>query len=375
MEAHKLRRVILVGSIALIVGSIVLFNVMSGMKEPPGQEEIRSTSVPVSVREVKTTSLMASVPITGRVISSQKFEVFTEVNGRLVSGAHPFKDGTRFKKGEVLLRINDSDVRLNVVSARSAFQSLISSILVDIKIDYTSSFETWSSFLADIDAGQALPELPKVTDSNLKGLLISRNVYNQYYSIKAQEENLAKFTVVAPFDGVVSDANVNPNTVLRAGQKVGNFIEVNAFEVEAGVSLKDVTKISVGNEVVLESKDLKQLWAGTVSRMSEVVDASTQNVKVYVGVEGRGLYEGLYLNGHIVGEEVGTGYEIENHLLSDENFVYAVENNALKRIEVEVLHEGTRLTKIGGLTNGTLLIDQAIPGAYEGMKIQVISKK
>src|SRR5690606_5080791 len=97
------------------------------------------------------------------------------------------------------------------------------------------------------------------------------------------------------FAGIVSEANVNPSTILRSGQRVGVFIDPVNFELEAGISISDVSKVTVGNNVKLNSNDVKGSWTGKVIRKSEMVDSKTQNVKLYISVSGDELYEGIYL--------------------------------------------------------------------------------
>ncbi|MBT4704297.1 MAG: HlyD family efflux transporter periplasmic adaptor subunit [Flavobacteriales bacterium] len=373
MKAFEIRRYSVVAGIAILIGAVVLNNVLAGMKEPPKEEPPSDFVVPVKVLAVSNITETADVSINGRIISQRKFDVFTEVNGRLIPTTKEFKNGVSFSKGDVLLQMDDTDVRMNLVSSRSAFQTLLNSLLADLKIDYSNNFELWQSFILQLDPAKILSELPAVTDVKLKGFLVSRNVYNQYYAIKGQEAQLAKFTVTAPFDGVVNQASINPNTILRAGQRVGVFVDPTNYELEAGISLSLNDRISIGNTVQLHSNDVKGRWKGVVSRKSESLDPSTQNLKVYINVKGSNLFEGAYLNGVIMGQSLDSAISIPRYLIVNNNQVYVLNDDKLGLTTVDIIHENRDSMLVSGLADGIELVNQVVPGAHEGMKVQKVN--
>ena len=373
MKAFEIRRYSVVAGIAILIGAVVLNNVLAGMKEPPKEEPPSDFVVPVKVLAVSNITETADVSINGRIISQRKFDVFTEVNGRLIPTTKEFKNGVSFSKGDVLLQMDDTDVRMNLVSSRSAFQTLLNSLLADLKIDYSNNFELWQSFILQLDPAKILSELPAVTDVKLKGFLVSRNVYNQYYAIKGQEAQLAKFTVTAPFDGVVNQASINPNTILRAGQRVGVFVDPTNYELEAGISLSLNDRISIGNTVQLHSNDVKGRWKGVVSRKSESLDPSTQNLKVYINVKGSNLFEGAYLNGIIMGQSLDSAISIPRYLIVNNNQVYVLNDDKLGLTTVDIIHENRDSMLVSGLADGIELVNQVVPGAHEGMKVQKVN--
>lgn len=370
MKAFEMRRYSVIAGIAVIIGAVVLNNVLAGMKEPPKEEPPKDYVVPVMVRAVSNITETADVSINGRIVSQRKFDVFTEVNGRLVSTEKDFKDGVEFKKGEILLKLDDTDVRMNLVSSRSSFQTLLTSLLADLKVDYSDAFESWQLYIRSIEPTKSLNDLPEVLDSKLKGFLVSRNVFNQFYAIKGQEAQLAKFTIIAPFDGIVSQASINPNTILRAGQRVGVFVDPSNYELEAGISLFLNDKVTIGNRVELRSDDIKGKWNGQITRKSESLDPLTQNLKIYIAVSGTNLFEGAYLNGVIKGQRLDSAITVPRYLIVNQNEVYVLDGDELGLRSVNIVHENRDSMLISGLEDGTELIDQVVPGAHVGMKVQ-----
>ncbi len=359
-------------AIAILALGVLLNKTLAGMKEPPKEDPPKSMIAPVAVAAVENIPQQALIAFSGRLMSQQKIDVFTEVNGRLLQGAKAFKDGTSFKRGEVLLKLDDTDTRYSIVANRSNFQSVLTGLLPDLKIDYEDGFDKWRVYLASFDASTSIPDLPDVTNEKEKNFLVARKVYNQYYAIKSQEAQLKKFTIAAPFDGIVSQANVNPNTIIRAGQRVGVFVDPINYELEAGISVRDISKIRVGNTATVLSSELQGEWQGKISRISEIVDANTQTVKVYLEVSGSKLYEGVYLNGSINGVPLDSAARIPRFLVVNGSQVYTVQSNKLKLLDVNVIHESNDVMVVKGLEDGTVLVNQVVPGAFDGMEVEII---
>ncbi|GAB4379916.1 MAG: efflux RND transporter periplasmic adaptor subunit [Salibacteraceae bacterium] len=373
MKGVKIRRSIIFAILFILI-SVIVGRVLSGMKTPPAENNGAETLNSVTVVRVHNAKHPVKIDIDGRLISKQRFEVYTEVNGRLLATQKPFKDGVAFTKGEVLLKLDDSDQRMAVVAARSAFLSLLTNLLPDIKVDHPDEFDAWQAYTQSFDPNSALPDLPEVNDIRLRNLLIAKNVYNQFYNIKAQEEVLSKYTITAPFDGIVTQANLNSNTILRAGQRVGVFLEAGNFEMESSISLAERKYVEPGNRAVLHNPNGDNSWKGKVSRMSEAIEPSTQSVKVYIDVAGDELYEGLFLEGHIVGDSLPAVASIPMYLLFDKEYVFTVTDSTLQRSKVRVLHTYGDTAMVAGLDEGTYLVYNVVPGGHDGMKVSPILK-
>jgi membrane fusion protein (multidrug efflux system) len=370
-ERNKRRYMTVILAAVIIIGSFILKNVFAAQKVlPEGKEE--STAVNVSVVKVKNTPLKSTVAIVGKLNSKLKFDVFSEVTGKLQGGSKAFKEGVEFKKGEVLLGLDNTDSRLNLYAQKSSFQSQLIQVLADIKLDYPSEFEKWKAYSTQLDPEAVLNELPVAEAEGLRALLAARNIYNQYYSIRSMEAQLRKFTIYAPFTGVVSEASVNPNTIVRAGQKIGTFLDPNNFELEAGISPELISLINIGDTISLVHADNTTTYKGSITRISKNVDPNTQTAKVYIGITAQGLYEGMYLSGTLTGTHEINGIEINHNLLLNDGGVFIVENEKIKKVPVHVASYKGESVIVKGLPDNTLLINRPLAGAVEGKTATII---
>jgi hypothetical protein len=124
----------------------------------------------------------------------------SEVPGRIVAVGVPLKVGQRFKKGDLLIQIYDTDARMDLQAKKSQFLNKLAQSLPDIRIDYNGRFDAWMNFFNAIDLEKDLPALPEITTGKEKVFLASRNILGDYYSIKSSEVRLAKLSSQASWN-------------------------------------------------------------------------------------------------------------------------------------------------------------------------------
>ncbi len=371
MKNVLIRRISLIAGMGILVISFMVKNFLAGQKEDPKKVEAKDETPFVSVATIELDSVNTGTIKTGRLIATDKIEVLAEVTGRLRTTARPFRDGMQFKKGQVLLGIDDTDARLNVVAKRSAFLSMLTKLQADLATDYPEDFEKWEDYIEDFKPESSLSELPKVQNQQEKNFLYARNVYDQYYAIKTLESQLSKYTVYAPFTGVVSNANVTPGSLVRAGQKMGDFVSTNTYELKVGVSLDESNELEIGDMVYLKSSNGDRTWQGELVRIGEEIDNQTLNFNAYVKVEGEDLHEGMFLEARIGNGAVAGAAKIQASLISDLNTVYVVsKDSTLKSVKVEVIGEESGDAYVLGLSEGDVLMEQELISARDGMKVR-----
>lgn len=372
----KNRQLIILGSaIAIVIAGYGGCSLLAGMKKAPERKNAEKTIRLVKTKTISNDTLVKQSPLNGKLIVQNKLEIYPEVTGTLVGGSHPFKVGQAFNAGEVLLQIDGSEAMMNLNAQRSAFINAVAQILPDVKLDYEDAFPVWLTFFNSLRAESTLPTLPEPQQEKLKQFLAARNIYQLYFNIKSLEERQSKFIITAPYNGVVSEGNLNVGTVLRAAQKAGTYIQNDAYELEAALPAADAMKVKVGQTVQLHFKGDKTLYTGKIVRVAANVDPMSQRVSVYASVEGKNLREGLYMEGSIALSEVSDAVKIDRSLLFDENKVFVVADSILQEKSVMVLDLQGEYALVKGLSNGDQLLDQFIEGAYVGMPVRIENKK
>ena len=128
------------------------------------------------------------IPITGKIKPDEKIDIYAEVQGKLLWSTKPFKEGLNYRRGEAMIVINSEEAALSLRSQKSTFLNALVKMIPDLKMDFPDDFEVWDRYLQDYNISQPLQPLPGTSVSKLKYFLASRNIYDQYYSIKSRKK-------------------------------------------------------------------------------------------------------------------------------------------------------------------------------------------
>lgn len=363
------RRLLIVLGLILIIGAVMASQWLSEQKEEAPRKQEVDRVKQVGIQQVRNETLATTLEVQGQLTAFDKVDLFSEVGGMLKSTAKPFKVGTYFAKGSPMLRIDNTETGLALLAQKSTLMNAIAQLMPDLKIDYPQSFLQWETYLNDFNIDAPLASFPEPVSQQEKRFLAARNLYTQYYNIKSQEERLNKFTIYAPFSGVLTQTNVHPGTVVRVGQSLGSFMATGNYELVATVPLEDLNYIKTGNRVQLQSEDVDGNWSGTVKRISDQIDPASQTVQVFIGVSGKGLREGMYLRGTVKAQDIPSAFRIDRNLLVSQRQVYLVRDSMLRLTPVEVVKIASDYVIIRGLPDGTSVLQELVPGAYDGMKV------
>ena len=362
----KQRLSVAAGVAVVVAGFLVTGLLRAGKEAPPKRERSRAVRE-VSVAEATPSSVDVDVALQGRLVAVETVPLFAEVTGTFEESAHPFKIGVYFAEGDLLARLDGTVDRYSVLASKSALANSLAQAMPELKLDYPGTFPAWDAYLRAFDPERPLPPLPEVGSDAARYFLNAKDIYNQYYSIKGAEERLGKYTLYAPVSGTLTEVNATVGALVRAGQPLGT-LTASSYELAATVPVADLAYLSPGTTAELTGPGAAT-YTGRVSRISTQIDPNTQTATVYLGVQGRGLREGLYLRGVAAGESLADVVALDQGLLVGRDEVYVVEDSTLRREPVEVVRRADDRVFVRGLPPGTALLAEPLPGAYVGMRV------
>ena len=361
-------------AIVVLIATVFAFKSISNRKNKIPKSSIKIEKVAM-YKVVKNTKQPLVIHASGQLKSKHTFDMYSEVTGVLMSRGKEFRTGTKFRKGEMMIRIEDSEVKAQLFSLRSDFYNLITSILPDIKIEYPEEFLKWEGYLNEFNVEGVIKPLPKMSNTKEKYFVSSKRIFTQYYAIKNLEARYSKYSIRAPFDGVVTETTLKPRGLVRSGQKMGVFSNVNAFELHVSIKANDAKYISKGDEVEIISSDYTQHWNGVIVRINEAIDLNTQTVSVFVETEGKGLRTGMYLDAKFKSKPIESAILIPRDLIHNNTFVYLVKDSVLVDFEINPVKFNEKTVVVDNIEDGSLLVSRNISGSFSGMKVSPIEIK
>ncbi len=357
------------------LGLILIFGAMKFSEKLKKNKAKPKIKVEKQVNKVYTQLVSnEAIPIViqekGSLEALKKVELYSEVQGILKAGNKLFKEGQTYAESDIMFSIDDGEFRASLVSQKSILYNLITQIMPDLKLDYPDVFSKWDEYLREFDIKRSTPTLPPFTTEKEKFFINSKNIVTTYYNIKNLEERHRKYNISAPFYGIVTEAFVNPGALIRPGQKLGTILSPSVYELAVSVNESYKQFIKVGKAVQVHNLERTKSWQGKIARIDGTVNRATQGIQIYVQLSGKDLKEGMFLVADIAGKSIPSGYEISRKLLVGNNQLYTVVDNKLKLIDAEIAFFKEQSAVITNLPDGTVLLQNAIPGAYEGMMVE-----
>lgn len=325
----------------------------------------------VFVDTVRNSTVPIVVPANGTLVAKQRLELYSEVQGVFLRGNKLFKPGQAYRAGEAIIRIDAAEYYASVQSAKSNLYNLITSIMPDLRLDYPEITSKWQEYLNSFDLDKTTPELPEMTSEKEKYFISGRGILTSYYNVKNLEQRLAKYGIKAPFNGVVTEALVTEGTLVRAGQKLGEFIDTGVYELEVAISKTFSDLLKVGETVALKNLDGSQSFEGTVSRINARVDQASQTINAFIEVRDPSLKEGMYLEASLNAREEAEAIEIDRGLLLENDRIFVVRDSILDLLDVNPVYFTDRTVVLKDVPEGLAIVSKPVVGAYAGMLVKI----
>ncbi|MEM8846918.1 MAG: HlyD family efflux transporter periplasmic adaptor subunit [Bacteroidota bacterium] len=354
----------------LIIGGLYFSGVIAGSKKNrrPRPSKVVKT---VFVDTVKNGIVPIVIPANGNLKAKRRVELFSEVQGVFRSGSKLFRTGQEYGQGQTLIRIDSDEYYASVQSAKSNLYNLLTSIMPDLRLDYPDIYPKWQDYLNGFDLQRSTPKLPEMSSEKERFFVSGRGILSSYYNVKNLEQRLAKYNITAPFRGVLTDALVTEGTLIRAGQKLGEFINEGVYELEVSVSKTYGDFLKVGKEVTLSNLNRTKEYVGKVTRVNGRVDQNSQTITVFIEVSGEDLKEGQYLEANLEAKEENNAIEIDRSLLLENNQIFVVRDSILDLISVNPVYFTDKRVVLKDVPNDEVIVSKALTGAYAGMLVKV----
>ncbi|MYM84687.1 efflux RND transporter periplasmic adaptor subunit [Duganella sp. FT50W] len=319
-----------------------------------------------------TSDALASGPvITGSIQPERRADLRAEVGAIVIQVLK--ENGETVKKGDVLLRLDDTSIRDSLTSAEEATRAAEQSLAQAQRM-----YERQKTLLASGMVSTTALEDAEVRRNNAQSDLAaarSRSV--------AARQQLTRTLVRAPFDGIVSERKVSNGDTAQVGKELIKVIDPSSMRFEGTVSADKVGVVKVGQPVLFRVNGYgEQPFNGKVKRVDPAANAITRQVEVLVEFadNNRPGVAGLYAEGRVEAQSANSLMIPPSALVQagDSNYVWRVNNGTLAKVPLTI---GTRDERSGrwqvlsGLKAGDMVVRVPASGFKDGQKVVLSTPK
>ncbi len=367
-------------TILYIIAGVLLiaaFFAMRAIADSKGKEAPKTKKVvkTVFVDTIKNTDVPIIIPANGNLVAKRRVELYAEVQGIFKNSSNLFKAGQEYKRGQTLISIDASEYYASVQSSKSNLYNQITAIMPDLRLDYPDVFPKWEAYLNSFNINETTPKLPEISNDKEKYFINGRGILTTYYNVKNLEQRLGKYRISAPFTGVLTEALVTEGTLIRAGQKLGEFIDTSTYELQVSLNKDYADLLEVGENVELSNINKTKTYKGKVSRVNASIDQATQTVSAFIEVSNNTLKEGMYLQAELEAKTIKNAISIDRGLVNDRNEIFTVKDSTLVSLTVNPVYFSDKKAVVKGVPNGEVILSKPVSGAYNGMLVKVVSNE
>ena len=250
MEKHTKRKIA-----AVTLGGFLLMSTVCGCGSQDAAEQQETVSrIPVDVETVEVQDFDKLITLGGLTAAENTVQVIAKVGGMEQIKAVHVKVGDKVSAGQVLAQLDNETSAINLSNAQLAYDNA-----------YTN-----------YENAKQLFELGAVSQSDLNQLKMAYENANN--TLRQAQMAMDYATVTAPISGTVTMVNANVGSFATASAPMFEIANVDTLEISTGINEQNVSKIKIGQEVLLKIHSVSDKWmSGTITEISKVMNAQTKN--------------------------------------------------------------------------------------------------
>lgn len=385
----------LIKKVLLPIGVFALFYVAAQIikSNPPESKRGRPSMAPqlyVDVQEIKPKAFTVNVESYGTVKPRTQSNLLPQVSGQIVAINEAFRDGGFFEKGEVLVELDDRDLKAEIKVAQANLFNAQHALSEEVARGEQAK-QDWDRLGNGREASDLVLRKPQLLSAKAKVL-----------SAEAQldKANLAleRSKIKAPFTGRILKKDVDVGQVVSPNTRLAQMYAIDYVEVRLPIKNRDLIYLALPetnrtNESTLNenlnvtfSSDLAgiQTWQGKIVRTEGAFDSDAQQLFVvaqitdpykHVSAKQLPIKIGQYVSAEITGKTLNNAIVIPNKSIYQGTYVYIVEDGVLKRKDITLAWQNEEIAMLeSGLTTGQQLVLTPLGQVTSGTRVALNSK-
>jgi membrane fusion protein, multidrug efflux system len=261
--------------------------------------------------------------------ASVKARVAAEVREVLV------REGESVTAGQILVRMDTSEFQARVDQAKGNLHAMRAQLDIATK--------NRDNNRALLDKGFISRAAFDNTASQFAAA--QANVESAQGALDIVQKLLNDSVVRAPISGLIAVRNVQPGEKVSTDYKLLDIVNLKKMECEALVPTSDISKIKIGQSVLLHIEGLAEEFIGNVTRINPATQAGSRSIAIYIQVANPQdmLKVGMFVDAQLVLRTKANVIAIPQtavHKESSGAYVYALENNLIVRKNITLGQEG-----------------------------------
>lgn len=372
-----------------ILLTIAAYLILAEFKKKPELKPTPEKIPPfVDVQNIEFSKEPLKIKLNGTALPVHRIKTASELSGKISFISPKLAKGGYFKKGELMVKIEDFDYRDDIVQAKLGLAEADLAYQKEVELSIQAE-KDWNELGLGQPSDLVLrkPHMEKIrTQLENSKALVAKAV-----------RNLNKTKVKAPFDLIVSSKNISLGTFVSPGSILFEGFDVSKSEIRIALSPDNADFIDLpkSGKSPHKKKNVSVFWkqAGEtkkreayISRVEGEIDPETRFQYLVVNVDDPyslksdlpELKMGRFVNIEIPGKIIEKSFLVPMASVNQEQkIIIANQDNTISFKKIEILKRHNDLLLIRGdesIKNGDRIVISPLEFAVEGTKISINGK-
>lgn len=338
---------IVISLLVLAVGGMIVYRITKNKSENDkgvGGKDGKKPPVGVSAIVIAPKDFSNVIALSGSIEANEQIEIRSEVSG--IAEKIYFTEGSNVSKGQVLLKVNDIELRAQLAQAKT-------------KESLSSENERRAKLLLQKEA-------------------ISQEEYDiasaDYRTAKSQSQlilaQIAKTSIRAPFSGKVGLRNISPGTYVTPTTLIAKLVNTNPLKITFSIPEKYAGEISQNSEITFTVPNIAEKFKARIYAMEPEIETATRTLKIRAMTQNPNgkLLPGTFANIDLPLKNISDAIIIPTEAIipvQDGKKVFIANNGKAKEVKIETL---TRTDKDVVVTSGLKIGDTLLTTGVMSLK-------
>ena len=349
---------------------------LTACSKPAEPAQASKPALKVTLVRAEQAPISDDISASGTIAAREEVLLGVELTGVRVN-AVLVEVGQRVKTGQVLLRLDDRTLQVELIQVRAQAKQAQANLTVAVANAKRGAELRKRGLTSQSDTDQV----------NAALLNAQAGVELANAALQASQLRLSFATLKAPSDGIISARSVQPGTVVAAGAELLRMIKNGTLEWRAELSANDFLRINVGDSVSVSTENASNASNANNANNASVVgkiraiDAGLQMQSrtgvVYADIpEDAKLRAGTFAQGRIqLGTRSGLVLPATAIVQRDGySYVFTVKDGVVSQQQVQLgAAMETRVEVVSGLDPATGVVAEGGGFLTDGDRVQVFT--
>jgi len=373
--------------IPIVLIIISFFIIQFFLNNEPEQKQKKKKVTPpltVSVLDIKPAPFQVNIESYGTVSPRTQSFLVSQVNGQITHISNKLREGSFFKKGDLLLNIDERDYLADVKISEANLADAQQALAEEMALSSQAALD-WKNLGNNTQANDLVLRKPQQQAAQAR--LTSAEA-----ALAKTKLELERTKILAPYDGRVLEKLVDIGQVANTNTQIAEVYATDYFEVRLPLKTADLKFINLPESfrsakleqskthvnVFSSLTDSPIAWGGRIVRTESAIDNSTRQLHVVAQIddpfnpevlERSPLKIGEYVTAVIEGKLIDDAIVIPTKAIYQDTYVYIIDNGLVKRREIATLWQDDKQSLIkSGLQKGDRLITTTLGQISSGTR-------